>query len=139
MIIYKYSANYIIYIIYLLISSYPVGMKTGCKISQPSIAPCITYYKLKSHGSLCPYYSLMCMYHVWCGVVFCYLSDSVINLCPQCNIQVHSLDVFRAHKVEHIEVKVKKNYMYSLVGMSLFQVAEKMWLVGREFNSFGSN
>lgn len=52
---------------------------------------------------------------------------------------MHSLDVFRAHRVEHIEVKVKKSYMYSLVGMSLFQVAEKMGLVGRELNSFGSN
>ena len=35
------------------------------------------------------------------------ISDSVVNLCPQCNIQVHSLDIFRAHKVEPIESKVR--------------------------------
>ncbi|XP_078344237.1 uncharacterized protein LOC144629867 [Oculina patagonica] len=31
--------------------------------------------------------------------------ESVIHLCPQCNIQVHSLDVFRAHRVEPLELK----------------------------------
>lgn len=34
--------------------------------------------------------------------------ESIINLCAQCNIQVHSLDVFRAHKVELLEVKAKE-------------------------------
>ncbi|XP_068729641.1 uncharacterized protein [Montipora capricornis] len=31
--------------------------------------------------------------------------DSIINVCAQCNIQVHSLDVFRTHRVEQIVVK----------------------------------
>ena len=30
-------------------------------------------------------------------------------------------------------------YMYSVVGLSLFDVAEKVLLVGRELSSFGSN
>ncbi|KAK2566863.1 hypothetical protein P5673_008616 [Acropora cervicornis] len=32
--------------------------------------------------------------------------DSIINVCAQCNIQVHSLDVFRAHRVEQLVIKV---------------------------------
>lgn len=39
---------------------------------------------------------------------------------------MHSLDVFRAHRVEHIEVKVKKNYMYSLVGMAISSCRENV-------------
>ncbi|XP_022808069.1 uncharacterized protein LOC111345078 [Stylophora pistillata] len=34
--------------------------------------------------------------------------DRIICLCPQCNIQVHSLDVFKAHRYEQIEVLGKQ-------------------------------
>lgn len=53
------------------------------------------------------------MIHVREICVF-YLTESIICLCPQCNIQVHSLDVFKAHRYEQIEVMVRHlNFYYS--------------------------
>ena len=41
-----------------------------------------------------------------CNSIISFPVDSIINVCAQCNIQVHSLDVFRAHRVEQLVIKV---------------------------------
>ena len=62
-----------------------------------------------------------------CNVLYVFLADSVINLCAQCNIQVHSLDVFRAHKVEQIIIKVSKGLIcFLLIYVTIYQAIVRL-------------